>query len=231
MAPIAHLVSAFLSTKLREHDTALSYFRSCQKSCREELLRGDIRPSVYHERMSRLDHKYGPLMHEAHVLRNRIRVISQDMEDECRSWWVANCKQSRASLQQSEHGPHGQSLREERLAKEPIMVSTAYDDVMRCELVAPQSDFDQAVLEYHSAIRRSEDDKGNEVYCPLTGWQPQNETSVAHLMPVDPLWNKRYAHHFAPLFGVDEVVFLNRKNGMNGRSFRCFGSYSSGRPH
>lgn len=192
----------------------------CHRTLSETLTRGECGPSDYHEEMRQLDLKYRVFLLEDRILRREWRVIVQDMETECRSWWPEHSNQSRASLAKSENqtGAESYSSREERISKEPIMVSEAYANAVRHDLINEETDFDKAVMEYHAAIRPKESHIDSEAHCSLTGWLPESDVRVAHLMPIDHAWNKKYARLFAPLLGVDDLSFRNRRNGAIHRS-------------
>jgi hypothetical protein len=71
-----------------------------------------------------------------------------------------------------------------------------------------QSEFRKRVIDFYKAAMDMEDHK--MAYCHLAGWCPSEQVKAAHLVPKS-LSGEEIAH----LFGSDEVVITDPRNGKN----------------
>ena len=190
---IASSVSDFLAQKTLLHRSRMKYLNEYERGLRETLSSNQLSHEDYHHEMERLDELYAPIMGELDIILKQRRTLGLDIQE---AYEDSGQKHANAAPEHSIE------------IMERVYTSRVAEVLSACEREKwyfNQSEFRRGVIEYLNARHPEE---SGAIWCHLTGWAIKDNVKTAHLVP-----KTLCGEELAYLFGVDEVVLSDPRNG------------------
>lgn len=193
-------VSEFLESKVELLQAEVDYLHDYQHGLRLAVASEKLALGSYREEMERLDNTYLPVLDELKTIKKQRKTLEGDMEDDLELPIDPDDDTKRSKLDPE---PNVDFM-------ERAYASTMVARIMSATANQKQRRFDQSKFKKDVAayLHAHDPDDPDTLWCHLTGWKYQGVVKAARLVP-KALKGDELAH----LFGVDEIVLSNPKNG------------------
>lgn len=194
-------VSDYLESKIEQLQAEIDCVSSYQDGLRLTVASEELALDAYREEMKQLDDTYLPIATELNILKKQRRTFEEDMEDDIEPPIIDS--HDVVKRQKSDHEPSVEFM-------ERAYASTMVARIMSATANQKKRRFDQSKFKRDVAayLHANDPEEPNHLWCHLTGWKEKNYIKAAHLVPKS-LKGDELTH----LFGVDEVVLSDPKNG------------------